>query len=149
MENEKVTALNKLLKGTHMGASIFKDLREKLKSDMLKKEFDEILSTFRLHEKALTALIETEGGDPVDSAGFMGTITDMVGHLKHLSLDNDKEVLETAVENMRTASKAVNDFEHRHIIGNPNVEKTIHIMRDDYGSIFHKLDKYLIEFKFD
>lgn len=148
MESENVIALNQLLKGTHMGTSIFKDLREKLKSDMLKKEFDEILSTFRLHEKSLTALIATEGGEPVDSAGLMGTITDMVGHLKHLSLNSDKEVLETAVKNMRTAAKAVHDFDDRHIIGNPNVEKTIHIMKDDYGSIFHKLDKYLTEFDF-
>lgn len=149
MENENVTALNQLLKGTHMGTSIFKSLKEKLKSDMLKKEFDEILSTFRLHEKALTALIETQGGEPVDSAGIMGTITDMIGRFQHLSLDNDKEVLETAVDNLRSASKAINEFEHRHIIANPNVEKTVHIMRDDYGSIFHKLDKYLIEFKFE
>lgn len=148
MENEKkVEELNRLLKGTHMGASIFEDLRLKLKSETLKKEFDEILETFHLHEQSLTALIETYRGEPLDSAGVMGTITDIISHIKNIAVFSDKEILEVARKNMKTAMEAIYSFDAQRYIENVNVQKTVDIMKADYASIFFKLEKYETEFE--
>lgn len=147
MEQNKLNEeLNQLLKGTHMGASIFEDLRDKLKSEKLKEEFHGILEKLRLHERSLTSLIMVNDGDAVDSAGIMGTITDMMYSLKNMLITEDKQVLEEAVKCMATAQKALHDFQSRHKILSDNIKKTIHIMQDDYGAIYHTLHKYLIEF---
>lgn len=148
MDQEKLNEeLNQLLKGAHMGASIFENLREKLKSEMLKGEFDEIMEKFRMHERSLTALVVASHGEAADTAGIMGTMADMMNKLKNLLLDTDKEVLEVAVKDIEVAVKAVHDFENKHYILNDNMEKIIQIMIDDYSSIYHSLKKYLTEFE--
>ena len=147
MEDKLLEELNQLLKGTHMGASIFEDLREKIKSETLHKEFDEILLMLHIHEKSLTGLILAHGGEPIDSAGIMGAITDVISHIKNLTVDSDKEVLKVAVHNMEMGAKALHDFDARNFILDDETEKTIAIMKDDYASIYHKLDRYRIEFE--
>lgn len=148
MEQNKLNEeLNQLLKGTHMGASIFEDLYDKVKSEKLKNEFHEILDKFRLHERSLTSLIMANDGEAADTAGVKGTITDMMYKIKNVMITNDKQVLEEAVKCMEGAQKALHDFQGRHKILAENVEKVIHIMQDDYGAIYHTLHKYLIEFE--
>lgn len=146
-EEKTIEELNQLLKGTHMGASIFEDLRSKLNSETLNKEFNEILFALHTHEKSLTALIISEKGEPIDSAGLLGSITDMISHIKNLSLTSDKEILEEAAKNMKSADKALKEFNQRHNVLNPNMEKTISIMKEDYKSILHKLERFTIEFQ--
>lgn len=148
MEQNKLNEeLNQLLKGTHMGASIFEDLYDKVKSEKLKNEFHEILDKFRLHERSLTSLIMANDGEAADTAGVKGTITDMMYKIKNVMITNDKQVLDEAVKCMEGAQKALHDFQGRHKILADNVEKVIHIMQDDYGTIYHTLHKYLIEFE--
>lgn len=148
MEQEKLNEeLNQLLKGAHMGASIFKDLREKLKSETLQGEFDEIMEKFRMHERSLTALVIANDGEAADSAGFMGTMADVMNKLKNLLITSDKEVLEEAVHDIDMAVKAVNAFEAKHYVLNDNLKKIIQIMKDDYSSIYHNLQRYLVEFR--
>ena len=131
MEDKLLEELNQLLKGTHMGASIFEDLREKIKSETLHKEFDEILLMLHIHEKSLTGLILAHGGEPIDSAGIMGTITDVISHIKNLTVDSDKEVLKVAVHNMEMGAKALHDFDARNFILDDETEKTIAIHATD------------------
>ena len=140
MEQNKLNEeLNQLLKGTHMGASIFEDLYDKVKSEKLKNEFHEILDKFRLHERSLTSLIMANDGEAADTAGVKGTITDMMYKIKNVMITNDKQVLDEAVKCMEGAQKALHDFQGRHKILADNVEKVIHIMQDDYGTIYHTL----------
>lgn len=147
MERERIVQeLNQLLKGTHMGASIFEDLRGKLESEMLHKEFHDFLQTFHLHEKSLTALIEAYGGEPLDTAGVMGTITDVISHIKNMAIGSDKAVLDTAYDNMQSALQAIRDFDTKNYMPDKQIEKTVGIMKADYASILHKLEKYRIEF---
>lgn len=148
-QNKLNEELNQLLKGTHMGASIFEELRDKLSSDKLKKEFHEILEKIRMHEYSLTALVNANHGDPVDNAGIMGTITDIMYNVKNAFIDNDKQILEEAIKCMKSAMKALHKFDERHYIEDENLTKTLSIMKEDYESIYHMLQKYLIEFKFD
>lgn len=148
-QNELNEELNQLLKGTHMGASIFEELRDKLKSDKLKKEFHEILEKLRMHEYSLTALVNANHGEPVDNAGIMGTITDIMYDIKNMFIENDKQILEEASKCMESAMKALRKFDDRNYILGENMSKTFAIMKEDYESIYHMLQKYLIEFKFD
>lgn len=145
--DEKNEELNQLLKGTHMGASIFEKLRESVTSEKLKEEFHEILEKLRMHEYSLTAMVIANHGEPVDDAGVLGLVTNGVYNVKRAFLRNDKEVLEEAIKSMEAASKALQRFEDKHFEVDKNLRKTLHIMEDDYKSIYHMLHKYLIEFK--
>lgn len=146
-ESKLVIELNQLLKGTHMGAYVMQDLREKLKSKELHDVFDQILDSLRTHERALTALVISENGNPQDSAGIKGTVTDIMQSMKNLTLSTDKEVLEEAIRAMEMAIKALRDFDEKHFTLKEDMEKTMRIMRDDYSSIYHMLHKYSIEYR--
>lgn len=146
-ENKLVEELNQLLKGTHMGAYVFQDLKEKLKSKELRDVFDQILDNLHTHERALTALVISEHGDAQDSAGIKGSIADFMQTIKDLTLMNDKEVLEEAVKAMEMAIKAIKDFDDKHFTLKEDMEKTIRIMRDDYSSSYHMLHKFSIEYR--
>ena len=146
-ENHVVEELNQLLKGTHMGAYVFQDLREKLKSKELRDVFDQILDNLRTHERALTALVISEHGEPQDSAGIKGTIADFMQSMKNMALSTDKEVLDEAVKAMEMAIKAIKDFDEKHFTLKEDMEKTIRIMRDDYCADYHMLHKFSIEYR--
>ena len=52
-------AFNQLLKGTHMGTSLFKFLQKKIKTKKLRKLWKEMIDILSYHEKTLSKLIET------------------------------------------------------------------------------------------
>ena len=49
-----IQELNQLLKGTHMGAFVFEDLREKVVDEKLRLEFHRYLELLKNHEDMLT-----------------------------------------------------------------------------------------------
>ncbi|MEG0468782.1 DUF2383 domain-containing protein [Amedibacillus sp. YH-ame6] len=146
-QNNLVEEINQLLKGSHMGAYVFQDLKEKLKSKELRDVFDQILDNLHTHERALTALVISEHGDPQDSAGVKGTIADFMQSVKNMALSNDKEILDEAVKAMEMAIKAIKDFDEKHFTLKEDMEKTIRIMMDDYSSTYHMLHKFSIEYR--
>ncbi|MEG0330127.1 MAG: DUF2383 domain-containing protein [Longicatena sp.] len=142
-----VEELNQLLKGTHMGAYIFEDLRGKLKGKELIDVFNQMIENLHQHEEALCALVISEGGEASDSAGLKGSIADMMASLKNMSLTSDKEVLKEAIKSMEMGIKAIHDFDESHYTLKTDMQKTIRIMEDDYTSYYHMLHKYSIEYK--
>lgn len=148
MEEQNITVeLNQLLKGAHMGAHVFKELKAKLKSRELHDVFDQILDNLHTHERALNALVISEHGDAQDSAGIKGTIAEFMQSIKTMTLDNDKEVLNEAINAMNMAIKELKEFDERHFMLKKDMEKTVRIMRDDYSSIYHMLHKFYIEYR--
>lgn len=146
-QEQLMEELNQLLKGCHMGASVFEDLREKLANDELKMEFDRIMRILHTHEQKLTSQINHQGGDAVDHAGVMGTMSEMMSKLKNVALLDDAEVIAEAVKSIEMGEKALRDFDDSHFTLNEQMQKTIRIMEDDYRSIYYNLHKYLIELK--
>lgn len=140
-------ALNQLLKGTYMGISIFENLKSQLQSETLHKEFDEILFALRIHEKSLIALLKSKGFDASYHVGIMGSITEFIENIKSKMLTSDKEVLESAIYNMRMAEKAILVYDDKYSMFDDGLIKIFQIMKEDYMSFYHKLNKYLIEFK--
>lgn len=146
MKSSMVEELNQLLKGTYMGIQLFESLQEKLESELLMKEFHQILDKFHMHAHSLSALIQTCHEDPVENAGVKGMIASAVEMIKDIMIVNDRQVLQEAVKYMDTAIHAVNMFLQRHQIENEKMIKIIRIMQEDYESIDHLLQKYYIEF---
>lgn len=140
-------ALNQLLKGTYMGISIFENLKSQLQSETLHKEFDEILFSLRIHEKSLIALLKSKGFDASYHVGIMGSITEFIENIKSKMLTSDQEVLESAIYNMRMAEKAILVYDDKYSLFDDELIKIFQIMKQDYMSFYHKLNKYLIEFK--
>lgn len=148
MSNEQLMEeLNQLLKGCHMGASVFEDLRDKLQKEDLKQEFDRIMRILHNHERKLTSQINHQGGDAVDNVGVMGAMSEMMSKLKNVTLLDDAEVIAEAVKSIEMGEKAIRDFDDSHFTLNEQMQKTIRIMEDDYKSIYYNLHKYLIELK--
>lgn len=139
-----IQELNQLLKGTHMGAFVFEDLREKVVDEKLRLEFHRYLELLKNHEDMLTKHITMIGGEPVDTSGFMGTITDMMSMIKNMVVVGDIQVVEEAVKAIEMGLKAIRDFDDRHLTLSETMRKEIDIMKDDYQMIYHSLHKYMI-----
>lgn len=139
-----IQELNQLLKGTHMGAFMFEDLREKVVDEKLRLEFHRYLELLKNHEDMLTKHITMIGGEPVDTSGFMGTITDMMSMIKNMVVVGDIQVVEEAVKAIEMGLKAIRDFDDRHFTLSETMRKEIDIMKDDYQMIYHSLHKYMI-----
>ncbi|MEG0519887.1 MAG: DUF2383 domain-containing protein [Erysipelotrichaceae bacterium] len=142
-----IEEINQLLKGTFMGIFMFNNLVEKLKSDELKKMYNEIIIIFKNHEIGLTRQIKELNGIPVNSAGFKGTIVDMMEMAKNLLIINDMQVLEEGIKSIKAANNAIRIFDNNHFVVSAELQKDIVIMKDDYASIYHKLHKCLITTK--
>lgn len=142
-----IEELNQLLKGTHMGAFVFEDLRDKLSDEVLKKEFHNILTLLKRHEEMLTRHIEEVHGDPVDTSGIMGTMADMMTMLKNMVIISDEQVVKEATKSIEMGLKALRDFDDRHFTLSDEMRKEIDVMKDDYSSIYHTLHKYTISYK--
>lgn len=139
-----IQELNQLLKGTHMGAFVFEDLREKVVDEKLRLEFHRYLELLKNHEDMLTKHITMIGGEPVDTSGFMGTITDMMSMIKNMVVVGDIQVVEEAVKAIEMGLKAIRDFDDCHFTLSETMRKEIDIMKDDYQMIYHSLHKYMI-----
>lgn len=139
-----IQELNQLLKGTHMGAFVFEDLREKVVDEKLRLEFHRYLELLKNHEDTLTKHITMIGGEPVDTSGFMGTITDMMSMIKNMVVVGDIQVVEESVKVIEMGLKAIRDFDDRHFTLSETMRKEIDIMKDDYQMIYHSLHKYMI-----
>ena len=139
-----IQELNQLLKGTHMGAFVFEDLGEKVVDEKLRLEFHHYLELLKNHEDMLTKHITMIGGEPVDTSGFMGTITDMMSMIKNMVVVGDIQVVEEAVKAIEMGLKAIRDFDDRHFTLSETMRKEIDIMKDDYQMIYHSLHKYMI-----
>lgn len=146
-QEQLLEELNQLLKGCHMGAAVFEDLRDKLQKDELQSEFDRIMRILHVHECKLTTLINQYGGDAVDHAGVMGTMSEMMSKIKNVTLLDDSEVISEAVKSIEMGEKAIRDFDDSHFTLDAQMQKIIRIMEDDYKSIYYNLHKYLIELK--
>lgn len=139
-----IQELNQLLKGTHMGAFVFEDLREKLTDAGLKQEFQHFLSLLKNHEAMLTKHIQEIHGDPVDSSGLKGTIADMMAMLKNMVIVTDLEAIKEAKKAIEMGKKALQDFDDRHFTLSETMTKEIAMMKDDYDCIYHTLHKLMI-----
>lgn len=144
LRDDLIQELNQLLKGAHMGAFVFEDLSEKIEGQQLKLDFHHYLELLKNHEEMLTRHIISVNGEPVDTSGFMGTVTDMMSMIKNMVVTGDLQVVEEAIKAIEMGLKAIRDFDDRHFTLSETMRKEIDIMKDDYQTIYHSLHKYLI-----
>lgn len=139
-----IQELNQLLKGTHMGAFVFEDLREKLTDSGLQQEFQHFLTLLKNHEVMLTRHIQELHGIPEDSSGLKGTIADMMAMLKNMTIVSDQDAIKEALKAIEMGKKALRDFDDRHFTLSETMTKELAMMKDDYDCIYHTLHKLMI-----
>ena len=103
-----IEEMNKFLKGTHMGAQTFRDYIKKSKDEGLKNELIKIIEAFKKHEECATRHIEKLGGEPADTTGLAGELSNFFNKLKNITINEDKEVLEHAIKAMDMGIKQGN-----------------------------------------
>lgn len=140
MENEKlVHELNKFLKGIHMGGITFKDYLEKAQSPKLKDDLRVIIESFKRHEEAITHRIEKLGGNAADTSGFIGAISEAWEKLKLISVDTDKEVIDSAIKAINMGIEQGNKFIAEHENLEPSIKKELEKIVEDNDKHLNKL----------
>ena len=140
MENEKlVNELNNFLKGIHMGATTFKDYLEKAQSPKLKDDLRVIIESFKRHEEAVTHRIEKLGGDAIDTTGFIGAISEAWEKLKLMTVDTDKEVIDSAIKAINMGIEQGNKFIAEHENLDPSIKKELEKIVEDNNKHLNKL----------
>lgn len=126
--NVIVEELNQLLKGTYVGVGVFESLEGKLQSEWLKTEFHGLLNKLKIHTHSPSALTQACGGDPVESAGRKGVVTDVVEVPKNLMISNSKQVLKEAVKNIKMTQKTLHVSDEKCLVLNDQMKKAMRII---------------------
>lgn len=142
METRCVQELNQLLKGTHMGASLFEDIKCKANDPKLIQLIDDCLKRLRKHEELLTKHVLTMEEEPAQDGGFFQGISEMVEAIRTLTIDEDVELSKECMKYMEYALQALNKFEQKQFILEPMVQRSLYYMRDDYQIIYHSFHQY-------
>ena len=135
--------LNQLLKGTHMGASLFEDLKANVRDDQLRRLIDDCLKRLRKHEELLTHHVELMQEEPSEDSGFFGTLSELGAMVRQAMLD-ECELVNECMKYMESAIKALNQFEQKQLIMEPMVQRSLYYMRDDYMIIYHAFHQYAL-----
>ena len=131
MEKRCVQELNQLLKGTHMGASLFEDLKTKVEDPKLIKLIDDCLKRLRKHMELLAHHVREMDEEPAEDGGFFQGISEIAAMVKTMPIVEDE-----------MAIKALNTFEQKQYILEPMVQRSLYYMRDDYMIIYHTFHQY-------
>ena len=91
--SECAKALNQLLKGTHMGATLFEDLEVKVKDEKLKQLIDDCLKRLRKHEELLSHHVEQMQEAPSEDGGFFGAISELGAMMRQAVLDDEQDLV--------------------------------------------------------
>ena len=137
-------ALNQLLKGTHIGATLFEDLEVKVKDEKLKQLIDDCLKRLRKHEELLSHHVEQMQEAPSEDGGFFGVISELGAMMRQAVLDDEQDLVQECMKYMESAIKALNQFEQKQLIMEPMVQRSLYYMRDDYMIIYHSFHQYAL-----
>lgn len=133
---ETVKEMNKFLKGIHMGGTTFKEYLEKAQSSKLKDVLVEIIESFKRHEEAITNRIEGIGGNAADTVGVMGMMGELFERIKTIPVNNDKEVLDHAINAMEMGIKNAEKF----IKENSDLDESL---KDEVNGVVQDYDNHL------
>ena len=92
MDTRCVQELNQLLKGTHMGASLFEDLKGKANDPALIHLIDDCLQRLRRHQELLEEQVRMLEGEPAMDGGFFQGISEMVEKIRTFPIEADVEL---------------------------------------------------------
>lgn len=129
-----VKAMNKFLKGIHMGSTTFKDYLHKAKEPAIKSELIQIIESFKRHEEAITNRIEILGGNAADTLGIMGTMADFFEKIKHIPVNTDFEVCERAVAAIEMGMKQGEKFIEQNNNLDESLMKEVKAVVSDYDN---------------
>lgn len=146
MQQEIVSQLQQLLKGTNMGLDLFSKLQAKLVSETLILEFNDILFAFKTHQQALKGLLVVYEGEDFDDGGMLGVMVSIMKQMKNMLLDSDLEVLQEAIKQIESATLALHKFKEEKVIVDERFKDLIALMCEDYAEMEHRLKKYEILF---
>lgn len=95
MDKKVVRELNAYLKGEYMAVKAYEHFIEKMKDPSMKGELQKIQKDHKQHIAKVASRISNLGGEPVKSAGFIGTMSDMKNLFKR-SGNNTESIMRDA-----------------------------------------------------
>jgi bacterioferritin len=99
MTNETVIEeLNTLLRGTYMGIRAFEHYIQKVESNDLKRNFQEMQQDQKQNAQRIAERIQNLGGIPADDEGISGSMHSFMH--KWMIPNNERGILEEAIEGM-------------------------------------------------
>lgn len=143
----QIEEMNKFLKGIHMGGNTFKDYLDKAKDVELKNNLVKIIESFKRHEEAITNRIEQLGGNPADNLGVMGAMASFFEKVKLISVNNDFDVCQHAVEAIKMGIQQGNKFIQEHKDIEPSLMKEVQGVVKDYDDHLRSMEQMKAKFK--
>lgn len=138
---------NSFLKGCHNVANTFDHMRDQIRSKELHGVFTQMLDMLHTHERSLIALMISIDAEVESNTRILDRMSDAMQSLASLRFSNDQEILEEALRVIEKATTMLHQFNEKHLVMEKGMEKTVHIMHDDYRCIYHMLHKRIIEFR--
>ena len=145
MDTRCVQELNQLLKGTHMGASLFEDLKGKANDPALIRLIDDCLQRLRRHQELLEEQVRMLEGEPAMNGGFFQGISEMVEKIRTFPIEADVELAKECIQYMESGLQALNQFEQKQYVLEPMVQRSLGCMRDDYQISYHSFHQYVLQ----
>ena len=137
-----VQDLNEILKGCHMGVSVFTDLLGEAQNDKFKSILKKALECFHQHEMELSFRIRSFSAEIDDSPGLMASVSGLVEKFKAVMADSDEELLKNAIRAMDMAMKACQVFDEKHPAVTGTVRKILDQLMKDYRQIYRELTEF-------
>ena len=141
--DELIKELNKFLRGIHMGADSFRVYQDKAKSKDIKNELTKIMFIFREQDEKVSSYIKKLGGEPSNSLGVAGEMASMFEKLKDIFIDNDKEVIDHAINaidmGIKGGSNLINSYKDEKL--DKGIFQHLNEMVSEYKSINNRLEK--------
>lgn len=141
--DELIKELNKFLRGIHMGADSFRVYQDKAKSQDIKNELTKIMLIFREQDEKVSSYIKKLGGEPSNSLGVAGEMASMFEKLKDIFIDNDKEVIDYAINaidmGIKGGSNLINSYKDEKL--DKGIFQHLNEMVSEYKSINNRLEK--------
>ncbi len=122
-----------------MGESTFKEYLLQTDSFLLEKELTEALTIFHKHEMALNERVKSIDPNASDNEKITGIISEFFEKIKAQFANDDRTLLDYAIQGIDMGLKAVQDFKIKHAPVDELVLNAINDMEEDYKFIYQRL----------
>ncbi|MBU3181746.1 DUF2383 domain-containing protein [Clostridium psychrophilum] len=110
MHSENIKSLNFILESEYIAINTFDELIEHANNENIKNQLQTIQQAHRQHASQISTKIQNIGGNPPDSIGIEGVISETISNIKHIGTNDTASFLKEALQGEYTGIKTINEL---------------------------------------
>ena len=141
MNSENIKNLNSILEGEYMAINSFDALIQHANDVNAKNELQKIQQTHKQHAAEISIKIQNLGGNPPDSIGIEGMVSETISNIKHIGATDNTSYLKEALQGEYMGMKAVNEL----LAGNtdPNSDQLLNTIINEHQTNVNSLNNLI------